>query len=224
MLRVALLALTLLSAAPLAPAAAQAVAEEHGAEGAHAVSLHTITSLENKPFWAAILNFALLAYLLRRYGAKPLREFLVGRRREIEQAMAEAGAMKQKAEAKYKEYTERLATLDQELAKLRSDIERSAEEDKRKIVAEAEETARRLKRETESLIDQHAKALTSAVRQEMVGAAVAAAEKLLLQALTDADQQRLAQTYNQEIAAERPQHAGARAPLAQPGSRAEGQP
>jgi F-type H+-transporting ATPase subunit b len=221
MLRAALLALTLLSAAPLAQTAAQAA--EDGAEGAHAVQLRNILSLENKPFWAAIINFALLAYLLRRFGAKPLRAFLVGRRHEIEQAMAEASAMKQKAEAKYKEYTDRLATLDQELAKLRSDIERSAEEDKRKIVADAEDTARRLKRETESLIEQHAKALTSTVRNEMVGAAVAAAEKLLRQALTDADQQRLAQTYSQEIEAERPKsHAGAK--LAEPAPRAGGQP
>jgi F-type H+-transporting ATPase subunit b len=220
MLRAALLALTLLSAA--APAAVRA--DEEGAEGAHSVQLRDIVSLENKPFWAAIINFALLAYLLRRFGAKPLREFLVGRRGEIERAMAEAGAMKQKAEAKYKEYTDRLATLDQELAKLRSDIERAAEDDKRKIVADAEETARRLKRETESLIEQHAKALTSTVRDEMVGAAVAAAEKLLLETLTDSDQQRLAQTYNQEIAAERPQGRVTRAKVAEPNPRAEGQP
>jgi F0F1-type ATP synthase membrane subunit b/b' len=220
MLRAAVLALTLLSAA--APAAVRA--EKEAAEGAHAIQLRDIVSLENKPFWAAIINFALLAYLLRSFGAKPLREFLVGRRGEIERAMAEAGAMKQKAEAKYKEYTDRLATLDQELAKLRSDIERAAEDDKRKIVADAEETARHLKRETESLIEQHAKALTSTVRDEMVGAAVAAAEKLLLEALTDADQQRLAQTYNQEIAAERPQGRVTRAKLVEPNPRAEGQP
>ena len=36
-----------------------------------------------------------------------------------------------------------LAQLDQELAKLRSDIERAAEEDKQRILAEAEENARR---------------------------------------------------------------------------------
>lgn len=227
MLRAALLAVALLSALPIAPVAAE---DEGHAEHANVheqlgpLHLRDIFRAGNTTFWAAIINFSLLVYLLRRFGKQPLSEFLVNRRREMEQAMAEAAAAKQKAEAKYKEYTDRLQTLDQELEKLRSDIERAAQEDKQRIVAEAEETARRLRRETESLIDQHARALRDAMRHEMVDAAVAAAEKLLRVELTDADQQRLAQGFSQELTGT-PEIAQARAPLPpKASSRLEGQP
>jgi F-type H+-transporting ATPase subunit b len=218
MLRMGLLLIALLCTAPTATVAAEGEHEHHGP-----LHLTDIFRAENTTFWAAIINFSLLVFLLRRYGKKPLHEFLVKRRAEMEQAMAEAAAAKQKAEAKYNEYNERLRTLDQELEKLRSDIERAAQEDKQRIMAEAEEAARRLRRETESLIDQHAKALSAAVRHEMVDAAVAAAEKVLREGLTESDQQRLAQEFNQQLHAEptgtsgRPPQPARRTPL-------EGQP
>ena len=199
MLRAALLAFALLSAAPVAAEgedhAEHASAHEHGGP----LHIGDVLRLDNAPFWAAVLNFSLLAYVLRRLGKKPLAEMLVSRRRQMEQAMTEAASMKQKAEAKYDEYNKRLATLDQELGKLRSDIERAAQEDKQRIVADAEETAHRLKRETESLIEQYGKALGGSLRREMVEAAVGAAEKLLRDALTEADQQRLAQSYSEQV-------------------------
>jgi F-type H+-transporting ATPase subunit b len=227
MLRMGLLLIALLCAAPSAPAAAEGDegGGEHASEHEHHGPLHfsDIFRKENTTFWAAIINFSLLVYLLRRYGKKPLQEFLVKRRAEMEQAMAEAAAAKQKAEAKYNEYNERLRTLDRELEKLRTDIERAAQEDKQRIMADAEEAARRLRRETESLIDQHAKALGASVRHEMVDAAVSAAEKLLRDKLTETDQQRLLQEFNQQLHAE---PTGASARPAQPSRRPplEGQP
>jgi F-type H+-transporting ATPase subunit b len=215
MRRAAVLAMVLMAAAPVARVAAED--EAQGAEHGHAGPLHASDVVRNPEFWTAAINFTLLLFLLRRFGKKPVSEFLVQRRREMEQAMTEAAAMKQKAEAKYKEYAARLATLDEELSKLRSDIERGAQEDKRRIVAEAEETARRLKRETESLIEQHAKALASSVRRDMVDAAMVAAEQRLRAVLTEGDQQRLAEGYSQQVA-------GARAERPQPRSRPQEQP
>jgi F-type H+-transporting ATPase subunit b len=205
-LRALFLALALLlSAAPVAHVAAEDEKAAHASEHEHAGPMHLgdVFRAENTSFWGAVINFSLLVFLLRRFGKKPLREFLTSRRREMEQAIAEATAAKQKADARFNEYTERLKTLDHELDKLRADIERSAAEDKQRIMAEAQETTRRLRRDTESLIEQHARTLTATVRDEMVEAAVAAAETLLRQALTEADQQRLAQGFNQEVKATR---------------------
>jgi F-type H+-transporting ATPase subunit b len=114
-------------------------------------------------------------------------------------AIDEAAEAKRAAEAKLKEYNDRLAQLDSELAKLRSDLVAAGEEDKKRIVAEAEETAQRMKRETEALIDQHSKQLVTQVRREMVDAAVAASEKLVRERLGASDQQRLADAYRQQV-------------------------
>lgn len=212
MLRAALMASCLFALAPSGVAFAQAegdqaVAEgegdsatEHAVEHGHGGPVHFSDIVNNTEFWGACINFVLLLVVLRKLGKKPLSEFLVQRRREMEQNMAEAAAMKAKAEARYTEYTQRLAQLDQELAKLESDIARGAEEDKRRIIADAEEAATRLKSETESLIDQYAKALGAEIRQELVASAVAAAEKVLREAVNADDQQKLAERYRLEVA------------------------
>ena len=190
-------------------AAAEAAEEElEAAEGHHGhLSLKEIldVDLEDKDdhsteLWAAVINFTLLVLILIRSAKKPVSEFLQGRRREIELKINEAAEMKAKAEAKFKEYNDRIAQLDDELKQLRADIERGAQEDKQRIVAEAQQSAQNAKRETEALIDQHSKALQNAVRGELVEAALARAEGLLKQSVTDSDQQRLADSYKQRVA------------------------
>jgi len=192
MLRSLFLAIALLTAA------APALAEEH-----HHGPLHfgdvVAFDKEHGAFWASVLNFALLVWLLRRAGKRPIGEFLQSRRAEMERSMNEAAEMKQKAEARYKEYTDKLAQLDTELGKLKSDIAAAAEADKKQIVAEAEENARRLKRETESLIEQHSKQLSANVRHEVVEAALVAAEQRLRAAITDTDQERLADGFKRRL-------------------------
>jgi F-type H+-transporting ATPase subunit b len=179
---------------------AAAAGEEGDHDGGHhGGPIHLKDVFGSTEFWGAVINFTLLVLLLRRLGGKPLRSFLVNRRREMEREMSIAAEMKAKAEAKYQEYSQRLAQLDQELAKMRRDIEAGAQEDKQRILAEADETSRRLRRETESLIDQHSKALSASIRREMVGAAMAQAERLLRDSITEADQQRLAQSFVREV-------------------------
>ena len=185
-------------------ALAQEHAEEEAAEevehGHHGGPLSLEQVLHDPQLWVATLNFTLLVLLLVRFGKAPIHDFLVGRRKQMEQAINEAAEAKRAAEKKLAEYNERLAQLDTEMAKLRADLIAAGEEDKKRIVAEAEEVAVRTKRETESLVDQHAKQLLTDVRHEIVEAALAAAESLVRQKLAPADQERLADAYSQRIA------------------------
>lgn len=194
---------TTLLLAPLLlwPALALASGEAHGEHGGHGGAVHFGDVVANPEFWAACINFSLLVFLLVKFGGKPVGEFLSSRRAEMKDAIDEATEMKAKAQAKFDEYEQRLKTLDQELEKLRGDFARAAEEDKQRILADAEEAARRVKQETESLVDQHAQALSASLRQEVVEAAVEAAEKALREGITTADQQRLADEYRREITA-----------------------
>jgi F-type H+-transporting ATPase subunit b len=162
------------------------------------LTLHDV--ITNPQFLAAVINFTLLVFLLVRFGRAPINDFLSNRRKQMEQAINEAAAAKAKAEAKLKEYSDRLGQLDSEMAKLRADLVAAGEEDKKRIVAEAEESARRMKVETEALIDQHAKALSAQVRRELVDGAIATAERLLREKITAADQQQLAEAFRSQVA------------------------
>jgi F-type H+-transporting ATPase subunit b len=173
--------------------------EDQHAGGHHGGPLHVEQVIRNPEFWTAVLNFSLLIFLLVKFGRKPIREFLGSRRGEMERAINEAAEAKAKAEAKLKEYTDRLGQLDTEMAKLRADLTAAAEEDKKRIVAEAEESARRMKIETDALIDQHAKALSAQVRRELVDGAIATAGRLLREQITAADQQQLANEFRKDI-------------------------
>jgi F-type H+-transporting ATPase subunit b len=155
---------------------------------------------ETLSFWGAVLNFSLLVYLIRRMSKKPLQAFLDGRRREVEKGIAEAAEMKQKAEAVFVEYSERMKTLDQELDKLRTDIAKAAEADKARIVADAQESAKRMRAETQAQIAVQAEQIEGQLRREVVDAAVAAAERAVRAAASADDQGRLAEAFARELA------------------------
>jgi F-type H+-transporting ATPase subunit b len=184
---------------------AQRAAEEAGEEAGHSghhepVTLTSIlTGKESMQFWGAVVNFALLAYLIRRMSKAPLQNFLTTRRSGIERGIAEANEVKRAAEAAFAMYTERMRSLDSELSKLRKDVAEAAERDRARIVAEANETVARLKLETENLIQRQAEQLETQIRREVVTAAAAAAEKAVRELTTPEDQQRLANAFVREL-------------------------
>lgn len=195
-------------AAPLAfaddSAAEHAAAEEfdpeaHGDGHGHgALSLTGV--LNSTDFWAQIVNFFGLVTILVVFGRKPVQTFLETRRSTVEQGIQEGTRLKAAAEAKHREYTDRIAQIDEELGKLRADILQAASAEKERIVKDAEERAKRMRAETDDLISQQMQQLQATLSREVVGAAVAAAEKTLLAAIKGEDQTRLAQDYVTQVA------------------------
>jgi F-type H+-transporting ATPase subunit b len=185
-----------------AAAHAEQEADAHDQDGGHHGGPVTFRSIvTDTHMWAAALNFTLLLLVLRKLGGKGISEFLASRRATMESSINEAAAIKAKAEAKHEEFTKRLATLDAELDKLKADLQRAADEDKKRIAAEAEDNAKRLRAETESLIEQHANALSTEVRREVVEAAILAAQQVIAQSVGAADQQKLADGFRERIQA-----------------------
>jgi F-type H+-transporting ATPase subunit b len=181
--------------------AAEADEEATHEEGHHGrLTFHDIVAGEEAlQFWGAVVNFVLLLWVIRKLGKQPLANFLTERRSKIERGIREAAAVKAKAEAVFNEYTERMKTLDAELAKLRSDIAKAAERDRAQIVADAEEAAKRVKADTEELVARQGEQLELEIRREVVQAAIDAAERAVRQAATADDQRRLADAFVHEL-------------------------
>jgi F-type H+-transporting ATPase subunit b len=170
-------------------------------EGAHGhLTLHSILAGEESlQFWGAVVNFALLVYLIRRAAKQPVAKFLADRRESIDRGIREAAEVKRSAEEAFQTYNERMKSLDSELAKLRREVAAAAERDRARISEEANTTVARFKAETEALVQRQTEQLEAQIRREVVSAAAAAAERAVREMSTPEDQKRLADAFLREL-------------------------
>ena len=164
-------------------------------EGAHGDHGHWNTT----SLIASFVNFFILLFILTYLGKDKVGEFLKGRKEDIASSIESAQRIKAEAEAKHKEYSERLAQLDAELENLKNEMIKSGEAERDRIVADAEAKASRMRKEAEFLIEQQAKQLRQDLMEEAVKAAVEQAEEMLGKATTPHDQTRLAQDYLSQL-------------------------
>jgi F-type H+-transporting ATPase subunit b len=168
---------------------ALSLATDGDAHGEHAEGWDTTGLI------ASFVNFfVLVAVFVHLFRAK-VAAFLKERKASVEQALTEAARMKAEAEAKHKEYSQRLAQLDQELAQIKREMVAAGVKERDRIVAEAEQKAARMRREAEFIVEQYVKQLRSDLTREAANAAIQSAEALLLTSTTSHDQQRIAQDY-----------------------------
>ena len=149
---------------------------------------------------AMILNFLLWAGIVGFLLKKPLTTYLHNRRVAVVEGLEESRRIKAEAEAKHAEYTERLAHLDEELAKLRQEMIQAGEAERDRIIAEAESRAARMRRDAQFVVDQQMKQLKKDLTREAIEAAVKAAEEVLTAQTGAADQERLAKAYLGDVA------------------------
>jgi F-type H+-transporting ATPase subunit b len=147
------------------------------------------------PFGAMLLNSAILYYLLIRFAKKPISDALKSRKSTILRGMEEAGKMKSDAEARLADYEQKLATIDQEIERVRGEMRSAGQAERARILAEAKEKRARMERDAQTLISQELKAAREALLAETARGAILSAEKALLAKLGAADQTRLAEEY-----------------------------
>lgn len=147
------------------------------------------------PFGAMLLNSAVLYWLLVRFAKKPLADALKSRKATILRGMEEAGKMKKESQERLAEYEQKLATLDQEIERIRTDMRASGQSERKRILAEAKEKRTRMERDAQILIGQELKTARESLVSEMSRAALRSAEATLRSRVTAADQSRLAEDY-----------------------------
>lgn len=183
-----MLKFALIMALLLLPMAALAAGDGHADSG-------TIL----KDFLYRIFNFALMVGLLFYFVAKPLRNGLRARRENIEKTLAEAQAARDAAEARHREYSEKLAKATEEIAQIRAAIKREGELERDRILASAREMASKIEKEAESKAVSVVTKARSELREEAARLAVSLAEELLKKQVSATDQQRLVDEYMQKM-------------------------
>lgn len=143
------------------------------------------------PFLAALFNFALVAFLVGKFGGPAIKKMVVDRHDEVAKQLEESTRLREEAQAKLDEYTRKVSQLDSEIAKLVDGIRNEAEHDKQRVLAEAAQRAERMKKEAEQTIAAEIARVKTQLEREVTLTAIAVAEKLLAEKTTDADHRKL---------------------------------
>jgi len=180
-------------------------AATHGGHGG-ALTLDSLTHGEHfDELKGSVLNFLILFGIFFWVIKTKVNPSLLAKREAMQAAMAEAARLKAEAEAKQREFQGRLERLDDELDAIRADMVKAGESERDRIVAEAEKKASRIRKDAEFVIAQRFKQLRDELTKEAVESAMIAAESVLRDKATPADQTRLADVYLarlNEVAAE----------------------
>ncbi|WP_437676404.1 F0F1 ATP synthase subunit B family protein [Sorangium sp. So ce131] len=154
---------------------------------------------EPPPFLASVLNFGLLAFIVVRFGRKPIADALRKRKETIMHELDNAARLKQDAEKRLEQYEDKLTRLEETLAALKAEHAAQAELEKAHVLAEAEQRRARMRRDAEFRISQELKEARVILLQEAVQGAVVAAEELLRQRVGREDHDRAAEEYLKAI-------------------------
>jgi F-type H+-transporting ATPase subunit b len=199
MMRLGLLGAALFA---LAPAPAQAE-EEGGGEAAaeHAGGAEHEPGLDTKKLGLQLFNFAVLAGVLGFFGGKAINKALLARHQQLKADLVSAAEARTAAEKRASEQARRLESLEHEIADIRAGIKREAEAEKQRLIAAAEERAKRIGEETAFLLDQQVKEAEALLKREVAEAAHKIAAQLVTRSLDARDQQRLVDTFVNDVAA-----------------------
>jgi len=152
-----------------------------------------------KDFIYRVFNFVLMVGLLAYFVTKPIRNGLKGRKEEIEKTLADAEAAREAAEAKHKEYSEKLAKATEEIAGITESIRREGELERDKIISAATEMAAKIEKEAENKAAGVVAKARAELREEAASLAVELAEDLLKKQVSADDQKRLVEEYMQKM-------------------------
>jgi len=198
----------------LAPAMAveghQGAAAEHGAGEpgeahgqAHEGAGHE-AGIDGKKLALQFFNFGVLLFILIKFGGSAVNKALLARHQQLKADLAAAAEAKLAAEQRLLKQEQRMANLEKEIASMRIGIQQEADAEKARLIATAEERARRMREETAFLIEQQVKEGEAALRREAGNGALQIAEELLRRSMTGGDQQRLVDSFIDDLAGDSP--------------------
>lgn len=147
------------------------------------------------PFAALLLNTALLAFLLVRFGRKPVVEGLAARRKALSRSADEAAEMEAEARQQLAFYEEKLSNLDAEINRVKGEMRAAAEAERKRVLQEAAARRERIEKEAQTLLAQEIRAAQEALEKSTKRAALLSARRILQEEITSHDDRRLCDVY-----------------------------
>jgi F-type H+-transporting ATPase subunit b len=159
---------------------------------------------EQPPWGAYAINFAILVGIYVYYGRDIVKKGLVERRAGIKREIDEAQKLLEEAEKRAKKYQKKLEHLDKDMEAAKKALVDAGVLERERLIREAREKAARMERDAELLLEAELKQMREDLLRETLDDAVNAAEELLKKSITQADHERLAEEYLQQLSAMKP--------------------
>jgi F-type H+-transporting ATPase subunit b len=137
------------------------------------------------------LNFAIIAFVLVKFGRKPIKDFFANRRQEIDHQIKKYEQQKEAAEEKIAEATQMLNNSIARFEKIKMRIVEDGEKKKQQIIEGARQESRILLEGTKQRIENQIVGAGNLIRSELIESAIALAEKRLPEEITAVDEQKL---------------------------------
>ena len=148
------------------------------------------------------LNFAIIAVVLFKFGRKPIKDFLVNRREEIDYQIKKYEQQKEAAGEKVKEATKILNESTDRFEQIKQRIIKDGETKKEQIIARAQQESRMLLEGTQRKIQNQIVEARNLIRAEIIDSAIALAEERLPDEITASDEHKLIEYYMETTASQ----------------------
>jgi F-type H+-transporting ATPase subunit b len=142
-----------------------------------------------------IINFALLAVIVYMIMRKPISKMVTARREGLVTALKEANELREEAQKALRLATERMDTLDMEMARIREDILNAGLAESRRVTKDAERRLKKMDDESAALIEQEVARMSAEIRREVVDAIATTAQRIISEKIQVSDHDRLAKDY-----------------------------
>jgi F-type H+-transporting ATPase subunit b len=146
-----------------------------------------------------VANFLIFVGMFRYFTKAPLRDFLVSRRKEIVEAMAAAAKAEAEADRIKKEYEAKAAGLEKARADLISEIRGIAENDREHAIQAATEASARLRQDVERTANSDLERARLELRAEAARLASEIATKEIESKMDPATRQRLLNEFLERV-------------------------
>lgn len=144
--------------------------------------------------WRVINTVALLAILVY-FLKKPLVNFFSERKVQIQKDLEEAREQRDQAERMIADYKQKIAGMEQELEKMRTELKKSADAESAKVVANAERMSASMVEAAKVAAEQEVRKAKIELKNEAVTLAIELAESLVREKINEDDRKRLVEEY-----------------------------
>lgn len=157
-------------------------------------------TVEMVPFFSSnflwtCINFALVVFLLTKFGKAPMKEALRARKEKIAHTMNEAAEARSLAEKALKEVEQRLSEKDATVKTILDESRETAEREEQLMIDQAEKASLDIVERARGSVDVELKKAMDQLKAEAVRLALETAEQKIAGMMTSEDQKRLVNQY-----------------------------
>jgi F-type H+-transporting ATPase subunit b len=148
--------------------------------------------------WKTFDFIVLIGFLYWLLAAK-VKDFFVGRRKDIKESLEKSAQQKTEAEEKYREYSEKIDKASAEIDVIFEMIKSQGIAEKQKIIEDADKMARKMKEDAKARIEQELKKASDQLKIEAVQLSTQMAEEILKRNITAQDNELMVREYMDKV-------------------------